>query len=150
MTTEIANSYIFVPIIMHILWAASKSVSEECVIHDDKLKAYFIFYLKYITDSKDDVTSLETHGALVVVYEKPSAPTIVQKPLHILGATHMIMGMINTVLAHASDCGDQTIENRRNAMNAAAAELGLTFFSVEAKMLNMTVDDAIVALGKLH
>lgn len=150
MTTEIANSYIFVPIIMHILWAASKNVSEEHILHDAELKTYITFYLKYVADGKDDVTSLETHGALAAVYKKPSPPTIVQKPLHILGATHMIIGMINATLANASDCGEHTIEGRRNAMNRAAAELGSTFISIDAKMSNMTVDDAILALGTLH
>lgn len=150
MTTEVANQYYFIPPIMAILYAGIKNVQESEVANNAELTALTTFYLKYLVNSKDDVTSVELHRAYQVVYKKPYPvlPYIIQRPLHILGAAQLIVGMINVVLACACDDPEDSSEDRKRAVTNAVRDIVSALESVQTKTLGTETDDALYEMGK--
>ena len=126
MTGEIANAYILVPLIMHILWAGLQKKTTKTTQNDKQLQQLITYTLKYhCGGDMGHKSSYTTHRVLPYC-----CPHITSKKdticgdndVTIIGATLTIVFMVNAAIANTSSPGGtstryQTIEDnlKRNA-----------------------------------
>ena len=126
MTGEIANAYILVPLIMHILWAGLQKKTTRTTQNDKQLQQLITYTLKYhCGGDMGHKSSYTTHRVLPYC-----CPHITSKKdticgdndVTIIGATLTIVFMVNAAIANTSSPGGtstryRTIEDslKRNA-----------------------------------
>ena len=103
MNTINANAFLLIPKIMYILYSGSKKLPVETMIGDSCVMRLITYTLRYQVGHAFGRAAIKTHGAMTAVYNLPYTDTISESPNEVIGATMLIVDMINTALTFVDE-----------------------------------------------
>lgn len=151
MNPYVANNMILGPIIYTILYAAIENRPVHECLKDEKLKAEIHYWLRFHNNFSHKSTVLEIHMAYDLIYKiGGNTPlTLSDNCAMILGATHMIVNMFNSVLCCTTEkalCNSWDV--RKKSLTEASHILRNSFNRIGTTVAGREVPDVVKLLGK--
>ena len=149
MNTENANTFLLIQRIMYILYSGTKNLPVETMIGDSCFMRLITYTLRYQCGHAIGSAAIKTHGAMTAVYNFPHTETISESPNEIIGATMVIVDMINTALTFVDERPERNQAACESKLKAMARLIGSTFSMLDTKGGNPSIDETVAVLGKI-
>ena len=150
MNTENANALLLIPKIMYILYSGSKNLPWETMIGDSCVMRLITYTLRYQVGHAFGSAAIKTHGAIAAVYNLPHTDTISEYPNEVIGATMLIVDMINTALTFIDEKPKRDQEACEINLKVMARLIGSTFSTLDTKGGNPSIDETVAVLGEIE
>lgn len=150
MNTENANALLLIPKIMYILYSGSKNLPWETMLGDSCVMRLITYTLRYQVGHAFGSAAIKTHGAISSVYNLSYTDTISEYPNEVIGATMLIVDMINTALTFVDEKPKRDQEACEINLKVMARLIGSTFSTLDTKGGNPSIDETVAVLGEIE
>ena len=120
------------------------------MLGDSCVMRLITYTLRYQVGHAFGSAAIKTHGAISSVYNLSYTDTISEYPNEVIGATMLIVDMINTALTFVDEKPKRDQEACEINLKVMARLIGSTFSTLDTKGGNPSIDETVAVLGEIE
>ena len=148
-TSEMVNKWLFIPPIMHLLYAAQNNIqveqaSETLALHD------IVFYTMRHHVHQFGMLNCRGQPCMSECYKIPMAAVITSAPHNIIGASLFVAETMNVALTGIHGEDTDGVEERQTRLNAEASSLAKMYDTISSYSDYPSISVCLESLGKVQ
>ena len=148
-TSEMVNKWLFIPPIMHLLYAAQNNIqveqaSEALAFHD------IVFYTMRHHVHQFGMINCRGQPCMWECYKIPMAQVITSGPTNIIGSSLFVAETMNVALTRIHGEDRDGVEERQARLNAEASSLAKMYDTISSYYDYPSISVCLESLGKVQ